>query len=72
MLVALQAVGAKGGDRAGVTRSVFGSHVVNGVLGTFTINKQGDTDALAITVYKQSGKNLNPVKTITPSASLIG
>ena len=72
MLVALQAVAAHGGDRAAITRTVFGMHVSNGVLGSFTINKQGDTSALAITIYKQQGKNLNPVKTLTPSASLVG
>jgi branched-chain amino acid transport system substrate-binding protein len=72
MLVALQAVAAKGGDRAGITRTVLsGLRINNGVLGNFTINKSGDTDALAITVYRQSGKNLNPVKTLVPSTSLI-
>ena len=72
MLVALQAVGAHGGDRAAITRTVFGLRINGGVLGNFTINTHGDTNALAITVYKQQGKNLNPVKTLTPSASLVG
>jgi branched-chain amino acid transport system substrate-binding protein len=72
MLVALQAVAAHGGDRAATTRTVFGLHVSNGVLGNFTIGKTGDTDALQITVYKQQGKLLKPVKTLTPSPSLIG
>jgi branched-chain amino acid transport system substrate-binding protein len=72
MLVAMQAVGLHGGDRAAITRTVFGLHVANGVLGNFTIGRNGDTDALAITIYKQSGKNLIPVKTLVPSASLIG
>jgi len=72
MLVALQAVGAHGGDRAAITRTVFGLRITGGVLGNFAINNQGDTNALAITVYKQQGKNLNPVKTLTPSASLVG
>jgi branched-chain amino acid transport system substrate-binding protein len=72
MLVALQAVAAKGGDRAGITRTVLGGlRISNGVLGNFTINSSGDTDALAITVYRQSGKNLNPVKTLVPSTNLI-
>jgi len=72
MLVAMQAVAARGGDRAGITRTVFGLHVTGGVLGNFSINKNGDTDALAITIYKQQGKNLNPVKTIVPTANLLG
>ena len=37
-----------------------------------TIGKTGDTDALAVTIYKQSGKLLIPQKTIVPQASLIG
>jgi branched-chain amino acid transport system substrate-binding protein len=72
MLVAMQAVAAHGGDRAAITRTVYGLQVRNGVLGNFTINKQGDTSSLAITIYKQQGKLLIPQKTLTPPASLIG
>jgi branched-chain amino acid transport system substrate-binding protein len=72
MLVALQAVAARPGDRAKITRTVFGLHVTGGVLGNFTIGAGGDTDALAITIYKQSGKNLIPVRTLVPKPSLIG
>ncbi|HVZ23954.1 MAG TPA: branched-chain amino acid ABC transporter substrate-binding protein [Vicinamibacterales bacterium] len=72
MLVALQAVATRPGDRAAITRSVFGLHVTNGVLGTFTINSAGDTSLTPITIYKQVGKNLKPVKTLTPTADLIG
>jgi branched-chain amino acid transport system substrate-binding protein len=70
MLVALQAVAAGGGDRAKTTKSVFGLHVSNGILGNFTINAAGDTSLTPITIYKQAGKNLNPVKTLVPDASL--
>src|SRR5690242_5368878 len=72
MLVALQAVAAHGGDRAAITRSVFGLKVSGGVLGNFTINSAGDTNLLPITIYKQAGKSRNPVKTITPPANLLG
>ena len=72
MLVALQAVGLHGGDRAAVTRALFGMHVANGVLGSFTLNANGDTSLTPITIYKQVGKLLKPVKTLVPSASLIG
>jgi branched-chain amino acid transport system substrate-binding protein len=71
MLVALQAVASRPGDRAKITRSVFGLHVSNGVLGNFTINSAGDTSLTPITIYKQSGKLLIPVKTLIPQASLI-
>ena len=72
MLVALQAVATRPGDRAAITRSVFGLHVANGVLGNFTLNSAGDTSLTPITIYKQAGKNLIPVKTLIPQASLIG
>jgi branched-chain amino acid transport system substrate-binding protein len=72
MLVALQAVATGGGDRARTTKAVFGLHVSNGILGNFTINAAGDTSLTPITIYKQAGKNLNPVKTLVPTASLTG
>jgi branched-chain amino acid transport system substrate-binding protein len=72
MLVALQAVATGGGDRARTTKAVFGLHVSNGILGDFTINSAGDTSLTPITIYKQAGKNLNPVKTLVPTASLTG
>lgn len=72
MQVMLLAIAKGGGQRAATTKSVFGLNVTNGVLGNFTINSSGDTNALAITIYKQAGKNLNPVKTLVPSSSLIG
>ena len=72
MLVMLQAVAAGGGDRAKTTKAIFGINIVNGILGNFTINATGDTNLTPVTIYKQAGKNLNPVKTLVPSASLIG
>jgi branched-chain amino acid transport system substrate-binding protein len=72
MLVMLQAVAKSGGDRAKATSGLFGLHISNGILGDFTINASGDTDLQPITIYKQAGKNLNPVKTLIPTASLTG
>jgi len=72
MQVMLLAIAKGGGQRSATTKAVFGLNVTNGVLGNFTINAAGDTNALAITIYKQAGKNLNPVKTLVPTASLIG
>ena len=72
MLVMLDAVAKSGGNRAQVTKSLFGITINNGILGNFTINAQGDTNLTPITIYKQAGKNLNPVKTIVPASNLIG
>jgi branched-chain amino acid transport system substrate-binding protein len=68
MEVMLQVIARSGGQRANVTKALFGLTITNGILGTFSINSQGDTSLQPITIYKQSGKNLNPVKTIVPSA----
>jgi branched-chain amino acid transport system substrate-binding protein len=70
MLVMLQAVAASGGDRGKTTKGIFGIHITNGILGNFSINASGDTNLTPITIYKQAGKNLNPVKTLVPTASL--
>jgi len=72
MLVMLQAVATGGGQRASTTKRLFGMSITNGILGNFTINASGDTNLTPITIYKQAGKNLKPVKTLVPSASLIG
>jgi branched-chain amino acid transport system substrate-binding protein len=72
MLVMLQAVAKSGGDRAKATSGLFGLQVSNGILGNFSLNAAGDTNLTQITIYKQAGKNLNPVKTLVPTASIIG
>ena len=72
MLVMLQAVANGGGNRTQTTKNLFGLTVTNGILGNFTINAAGDTNLTPITIYKQAGKNLVPVKTVIPSPSLIG
>jgi branched-chain amino acid transport system substrate-binding protein len=72
MDVMLRAVALGGGDRAKTNKAIFGMTVTNGFLGTFTINSTGDTNLTPITIYKQAGKNLIPVKTLIPSANLIG
>jgi branched-chain amino acid transport system substrate-binding protein len=72
MQVMLQAIASGGGDRAKTTKSVFGLTITNGIIGNFTINSSGDTNLTPITIYKQSGKNLVPVKTIIPAANLVG
>ena len=72
MDVMLRAVATGGGDRAKTTKAIFGMSVTNGILGTFTINSTGDTNLTPITIYKQAGKQLIPVKTLIPAANLIG
>jgi branched-chain amino acid transport system substrate-binding protein len=72
MQVMLTVVAKGGGDRAKTTAALFGLNITNGILGNFTLNAAGDTNLAPITIYKQAGDKLNPVKTITPSVDLIG
>jgi branched-chain amino acid transport system substrate-binding protein len=72
MEVMLQAVARGGGQRAATNKGIFGLTITNGILGNFTINATGDTNLIPITIYKQQGKNLNPIKTLIPTTSLIG
>jgi branched-chain amino acid transport system substrate-binding protein len=72
MQVMLQAVAAGGGDRAKTTKSIFGIHITNGIIGNFSINSTGDINLTPITIYKQAGKKLIPQKTIIPAANLVG
>jgi branched-chain amino acid transport system substrate-binding protein len=71
MQVIMQAVAAGAGDRAKTTKSIFGITITNGIIGNFSINASGDTNLTPITIYKQDGKQLVPVKTIIPPASLV-
>ena len=71
MDVALAAIAKGGGQRATTTKAVFGLSITNGILGTFTMNSSGDTSLTPVTIYKQVGKNLKPVKTLVPPASLV-
>jgi branched-chain amino acid transport system substrate-binding protein len=72
MQVMLQAVAAGGGDRAKTTKAIFGINITNGIIGNFSINATGDINLTPITIYKQVGKNLVPIKTLIPAANLVG
>ncbi|HEY1365688.1 MAG TPA: branched-chain amino acid ABC transporter substrate-binding protein [Gaiellaceae bacterium] len=67
MLVMLDSIAKSGGQRANVAKSLFGLKVTNSILGTFTINSNGDTNLTPITIYKQGNGKLTPVKTIVPN-----
>jgi branched-chain amino acid transport system substrate-binding protein len=67
MLVMLEAIAKSGGQRANVAKSLFGLKITNGILGTFTINNNGDTNLTPITIYRQGNGKLTPIKTIVPN-----
>jgi branched-chain amino acid transport system substrate-binding protein len=66
MLVLLDAIAKSDGTRASVTTNLLQARVTNGILGTFSIDPNGDTSLNAITIYRQKAGRLYPVKTITP------
>ena len=71
MDVLLQAIAHSNGQRSSVTDALFKVNITNGILGSFSFNAQGDTNGSSITIYKQKGKALIPVKTLVPPASLV-
>jgi len=71
MLVMLDAIGKSDGTRASVTTNLLQTKVTNGILGTFAIDKNGDTSLNPVTIYQQKAGKLNPVKTIVPPLSLV-
>ena len=75
-VVVLDAIGKSDGSRADVINQVFKTHVSNGLIGSFSISKQGDLSgangaAVEFTLYEGAGNNLKTVKTTHPEASLV-
>jgi DNA-binding SARP family transcriptional activator/ABC-type branched-subunit amino acid transport system substrate-binding protein/DNA-binding beta-propeller fold protein YncE len=50
--VLLDAIARSDGTRASVTRVLFKTKITNGLIGSFSINHDGDTDAGAVTIYR--------------------
>jgi branched-chain amino acid transport system substrate-binding protein len=71
MDVMLDAVAKSGGSRANVAANLLKTKVTDGILGTFSINQNGDTTANPVTQYKLQGSKGVPFRTITPPASLV-
>jgi branched-chain amino acid transport system substrate-binding protein len=67
----LQAVAVSNGTRADVTKQVFKIKVKNGILGTFSFNKNGDVTANPVTIYKIKGGKSTTYKVIVPPSSLV-
>ena len=66
--VLLDAIAAAGDDRAAIIDNILGSEI-DGILGQFSINEEGDVSSGAITVYK--GPDWKDAKVITPSVELV-
>jgi branched-chain amino acid transport system substrate-binding protein len=69
--VLLTAIENSDGTRAGVTSELFKTNVTNGILGSFKINSNGDTNANPVTIYLIKSGKQTTFKTITPPTSLV-
>ncbi len=69
--VLLAAIDRSDGTRASVASELFNTNVKDGILGTFSINANGDTTSNPVTIYKVTGGKQVTLKVITPSASLV-
>jgi branched-chain amino acid transport system substrate-binding protein len=69
--VLLDAIASSDGSRASVTSNVFKTKVTNGILGSFSFDRNGDTTAGAVTVYRVVGGKQTVFAVITPRTSLV-
>jgi len=74
-VVMLDAIAKSDGSRGAVTNQLFQTNITDGILGTFSINQNGDTTANPVTVYIQQGSGTRGTgktyKTIVPPANLV-
>ena len=66
----LDAIARSDGTRASVTREVFKARVRNGILGSFSFDRNGDTTAGSVTIYRVVDGKPKLVGLITPPPAL--
>ena len=69
--VGLNAIAKSNGTRASVTSNLFKTKVTGGILGSYVINKNGDTNLAPISIYLVKGGKAGFFKVIVPPASLV-
>jgi branched-chain amino acid transport system substrate-binding protein len=69
--VLYQAIVKSDGTRSSITANLFKTKISNGILGTFSINANGDTTSNPVTVYKIVGGKSTTFKVITPPTSVV-
>jgi branched-chain amino acid transport system substrate-binding protein len=71
MSMMLKAIAGSDGSRASVTANFYKTVFTDSPVGPFKINKNGDTNAAPISVYKVGGGQAKFFKVITPPAALV-
>jgi len=69
--VLLNAIKASDGSRASISQHLFGVTVKDSVLGTFSIDQNGDTNQGSMTVDVAKGGKLVTYKVLTPPSNLV-
>jgi branched-chain amino acid transport system substrate-binding protein len=69
--VLLTAIETSDGTRGSIADQLFKTDVTNGILGSFKINANGDTNANPVTIYLIKGGKQTTYKTITPPTNLV-
>jgi DNA-binding SARP family transcriptional activator/ABC-type branched-subunit amino acid transport system substrate-binding protein/DNA-binding beta-propeller fold protein YncE len=69
--VLLDAIARSDGTRASIARELLRTKVKNGILGDFSIDRNGDTTAGAITIYRVVQGVPRVYRVITPSPDLV-
>ena len=69
--VLLTAIQNSDGSRAGAAANLFKTNVTNGILGSFKINAEGDTNSNPVSIYQIKGGKQTTYKVITPPTSLV-
>jgi branched-chain amino acid transport system substrate-binding protein len=69
--IMLDSIAKSNGTRASVISNVFKAKVTNGIMGTFGIDKNGDTTPGPVTIYQIQGGVQKTFQVITPPLSLV-
>jgi branched-chain amino acid transport system substrate-binding protein len=69
--VMLDAIARSDGTRASVVRELFKTRVEDGILGTFSFDRNGDTTAGAVTIFRVEKGKQRVFAVITPPARLV-
>jgi branched-chain amino acid transport system substrate-binding protein len=69
--VLLAAIAKSNGSRGDVAAKLFKTKITNGILGSFSLNKNGDTTSNPVTIYKVKGGKSTTLRVIVPPTTLV-
>jgi branched-chain amino acid transport system substrate-binding protein len=69
--VLVKAISTSNGTRSSVAANLFKTNVSNGIIGSFRINKNGDTTSNPVTIYRITGGKSTEYKVIVPPLNLV-